>query len=256
MRSSLLLFAVGAVLVFAAGSAQANLLSNGNLDLIQPTLINDAPYYLPKPIDWTYEGSRQITGPYTDGLSSEPWSGPAPTPVTADGLLNIDIEPNFPWDDGYADNPDYGVFFKAFTGNSTEGPATAHLYQDVAAIPGDTYTLTGWAGGEANFLGLGEFAVEFFDVSGGSLGGATLDLNSAGLLSDNGEAFFYKQYTVSALAPAGTVTVRARASMIDGFANPAGGGQAYVIDDFVLTPEPSSLLALVLVGAAALARRR
>jgi len=47
--------------------------------------------------------------------------------------------------------------------------------------------------------------------------------------------------------------------MIDAFANPAGGGQAFVVDDFdlVVVPEPTSL-ALVGLGFAALlsARRR
>jgi hypothetical protein len=250
MRVTLLLVAAGVVLAFASGSAQATLLSNGNLDLIEPTEISPG-FFLPKPKVWTYEGSRATSGPYEDGLSSEPWSGPAPTPVTTDGFLNN--EPGYPQ---YADNGDYGVFFKAFTGNlSPDGPATAHLYQDVPGTPGDTYTLTGWAGGEANFAGLAEFAVEFIDASGAVIGGQTLDLVSNGLLADNGEAFFYKEYTVVAgPAPVDTVSVRARASMIDAIANPAGGGQAYVIDDFVLTPEPASML--LLLPAFALLRRR
>ena len=76
------------------------------------------------------------------------------------------------------------------------------------------------------------------------------------LFIDNGEPFDYKQYTVGGVAPAGTAFVRARASMIDAIANPAGGGQAFVVDDFVLVPEPSVALGMLLVGAAALAGRR
>lgn len=62
-----------------------------------------------------------------------------------------------------------------------------------------------------------------------------------------------------ATAPDGTAFVRARASMIDAMANPAGGGQAFVVDDFTLTaiPEPASA-ALCLLGAVLLGvvRRR
>ena len=76
----------------------------------------------------------------------------------------------------------------------------------------------------------------------------------------NGEAFNYKLYTVTGTAPAGTIFVRARVSMIGGQGNPAGGGQAYVVDDFALNavPEPTAAL----LGLAALpcilrrARRR
>jgi hypothetical protein len=42
---------------------------------------------------------------------------------------------------------------------------------------------------------------------------------------------------VMATAPAGTVSVRARASMIGAMANPAGGGQAFVVDDFTLASD-------------------
>jgi hypothetical protein len=157
------------------------------------------------------------------------------------------------------DQLDCGVFFKPFSGSETEGAATGHLFQDNPATPGLTYVLTGWAGAEAAFMGGAEFAVEFLDAGSSVIGGSTLDLLAAGLLTDNGLAFDYKQYTVSALAPAGAVSVRARASMVDAMANPAGGGQAYVIDDFTLTavPEPAtmSLLGLTLVGLIGIRRR-
>lgn len=245
MRGTLFLFAAGALLAFAASSAQANLLANGNLDLVEKTEIVPG-FFLPKPQVWINEGFRFITGPYEDEMSSEPWAGPAPTPVTTDGLLNTDPD--------YNTTPDWGVFFKPFTGNTANGPATGHLYQDVPAVAGVEYTLTGWAGAEPNFLGGAEFALEFYDAVGALVGGAALDLESAGLFVDNGEPFDYKQYTVTAVAPATTATVRARASMINGAPNPLGGGQAYVVDDFVLTPEPASAL-LALLGIAALRRR-
>jgi len=134
------------------------------------------------------------------------------------------------------------VFFKPFTGNVANGDATGHLYQDNPATPGTTYTLTGWAGAEANYSGLivgtrtrSEFAIEFLDSANVIIGSSVLDLGANGLGAANGNPFNYKQYTVSATAPANTVTVRVRASMINAFANPAGGGQAYVVDDFELT---------------------
>ncbi len=234
MRSTFTLFALGAVL-FATGLAEAELLVNGSLDATYLQEITPG-FSLPKPANWVNEGFRSIAGPYEDEMSSEPWAGPAPTPVTPD---------------------DWAVFFKAFTGSPQNGTATGHLYQDVPATAGQSYTLTGWAGCEGNFSAEGaEFALEFYDGSRGLLGSAVLDLIGAGLYVNNDLAFDYKQYSVSAVAPAGTVLVRARASMIDGVNNPLGGGQAFVVDDFSLVPEPSSLLALTVLGAAGLIRRR
>lgn len=238
-------FTILAILVATAlttSSADAqNLLINGNLDGTVPVEIVPG-FFLPKPVDWINEGTRAISGPYEDEMSSEPWAGPAPTPVTADGS-------GLPAPDGCG-GPDCGVFFKAFSGSAANGAATGHLYQDNPATPGMTYTLTGWAGAEPNFLAGAQFALEFLDAGGIEIpaSGAELDLLAAGLLTDNGQAFDYKQYTLSATAPLGASWVRARASMIDGLANPAGGGQAFVVDDFELTavPEPSTMgLALV-----------
>lgn len=246
MKSKLAVFAFAAVLFVGLPAASADLLSNGNLDVTYQQEIVPG-FFLPKPTVWVNDGFRTISGPYEDELSSEPWAGPAPTPVTSDG-----VDP-----DGPGGNPgDWGVFFKPFSGNATTGDfATGHLYQDVPGNAGETYTLTGWAGAEANFSGGAVFAIDFLNGGGGVIGSSVLDLIGAGLFVDNGEPFDYKQYTVVGVAPAGTVTVRARASMLNGAANPQGGGQAYVVDDFVLTPEPSAL-AMLLLGVAAVARRR
>jgi len=229
------------LLAGTAAVANANLLSNGNLDQTYQQEIVPG-FFLPKPDLWVNDGFRSLSGPYEDEMSSEPWAGPAPTPVTTDGV----------------GGDDWAVFFKPFSGNATDGAATGHLYQDVSATPGLTYTLTGWAGAEANALMADAvFAVEFLDGGGGLLSSTTLSLMPT-LYVANGEAFNYKQYSVSAVAPPGAATVRARASMIDALSNPAGGGQAFVIDDFVLlVPEPTTL-ALAGLGLAALVglRRR
>jgi len=226
--------------------------NNGNLDRTHATEV--APgFFLPKPTGWTYSGSRANTGTFQDGLSSESWAGPAPTPATTDGNLNG------PSPEGCG-GPDCGVFFKPFTGNATDGAATARLFQDNPATPGLTYTLSGWAGAEANFLGNGAFGLEFLNAANNVIGSQTLDLNANGLFTANGQPFNYKQFNLGGLAPAGAVTVRASVSMLNAMSNPAGGGQAFVVDDFslVAVPEPSTV-ALMIVGALglfALARRR
>lgn len=248
MKRMLVLSTVAMAFGASTAVAGSNLLFNGNLD--QTIASEVVPgFSLPKPLGWVNEGSRALTGPYGDSLSSEPWAGPSPTPVTADGS-------GLPGPDGCS-GPDCAGFFKAFTGNTTtQGPATGHLYQDVAGSAGVQYTLSGWAGAEANFLADGAvFAIDFLNGSGGLISSVELDLFGAGLFNDNGLAFDYKQFSLSGTSPAGTATVRARASMIDGIANPAGGGQAFVVDDFVLTPEPTSMLLLAL-GATSLLRRR
>jgi len=128
--------------------------------------------------------------------------------------------------------------------------------QDVPATPGTQYILTGWAGAEPNMLVAdAQFAIEFLDGGGAEIGASVLSLLPT-LFVDNGEPFDYKQYTVMATAPAGTAFVRARASFIDGMAKPMGGGQAFVVDDFELVPEPSTALGMVLLSAALVRRRR
>jgi len=236
-------------LALGSGSAHAqNLLTNGNLDRLQDVEIVTG-FFLPKPANWQNVGTRAITGPYEDEMSSEPWAGPAPTPVTADGSLNASP---------YNSSPDWAVFFKPFSGNVlTNGAATGHLYQDVPATPGARYTLTGWAGAESNVLVQdAQFAIEFLDIGGGTIGATTLSLLPT-LFVDNGLPFDYKQYSLSAFAPANAAFVRARASMIGGLPNPAGGGQALVIDDFALTvPAPSTAMAVILLNGTLLTRRR
>jgi hypothetical protein len=222
-------------------------LTNGDLDRTYQQEIVPG-FFLPKPDHWVNTGIRAVTGPYEDEMSSEPWAGPSPTPVTTHGF---DVTTNTP------NGQDWGVFFKPFSGNMNDGPATGHLYQDVLGTAGVQYTLTGWAGAEANALmGGAEFGLQFLNGSGGVLGGATLNLLPT-LKVPNGQSFSYKQYSLSALAPAGTVWVRSRVSMIDAVGNPAGGGQAFVVDDFQLNPVPEpATLAVLGIGVLVATRRR
>jgi hypothetical protein len=228
----------------------APLLINGNLDVTEAVEIMP-DFYLPKPTNWVHEGFLANAGAYEGELTSEAWAGPDPTPVSADGLGG------FPPGCG---GLDCGVFFKPFSGNAVDGAATGHLYQDVPGVAGRTYTFSGWAGGEANAVAGLEFALDFFDGGSTLISSATLDVVAAGLFVPNGESFNYKPYSLQAVAPAGTATVRARVSMLGGMANADGGGQAIVVDDFDLSddvrdvPEPA-VLALVGAGLLATARR-
>src|SRR3954471_5652598 len=112
------------VLLGVAGSVRAQeLLTNGNLDKTYAQEINPpAPgFFLAKPSTWINLGTRTITGPYEDEMSSEPWAGPAPTPVTTDAN-------GLPEPDGVGPgNLDAAVFFKPFSGGGSNGPATGHL---------------------------------------------------------------------------------------------------------------------------------
>lgn len=216
-------------------------LLNGNVDTTQPVEVVPG-FFLPQPAVWVNDGSRTNTGAFLDGLSSEPWAGPAPTPVTTD---------------------DFGVFFKPFTGNLTTGNlTTVHFRQDIAATAGDNLTFSAWVGAEANYSGLipgsntrTVLAMDFLGAGASLIGSVELDLAAAGLGVVNGEAFNYKNYSVNGVAPAGTEAVRVRLSMIDAYSNPAGGGQALVADDFRLVPEPATLGLLAAASLLALRRR-
>lgn len=254
MKRLLVLLSAMALMACATQAAKAaNLLTNGTLDDVVPTEIVPG-FFLPKPAVWQNIGTRAITGPYEDEMSSEPWAGPAPTPVTTEGN-------GLPGPDGCS-GLDCAVFFKPFSGNTqTNGAATGHLQQAVPGTPGTTYYFSGWAGAESNALmGGAVFAIDFLNGSGGTISSAVLDLLPT-LKTPNGQAFNYKYYALSAVAPAGTVSVQGRASMIDALTNPAGGGQAFVVDDFTLTtvvPEPTTAVLglLSMIGLFGTLRRR
>ena len=234
MKRQITLFAIMGLLACGSSVTNANLLSNGNLDATSVS-----SQVLPTPTGWIAVANRSSTGSYNDGMSSE-------------GFANV-LDPG-----------GFGLFFKPFAGAVTN-KITASLYQDNPGIPGLSYTLTGWAGAEANYIGLSdatvksEFHLQFLDAASTVIGNTTLDLVAAGLgtgaPTPPAGGFAYHPFSLSATAPAGTVSVRALATMIDAYNNPLGGGQAFVVDAFNLVPEPS-VIALAGLGTLALIFRR
>ena len=228
-----------AALMLVVGSARAqNLLANPDLDNVGTTSMLGAT-----PTNWNAASSKQVEGAFNDGMSSETFA-------------NVQQPQGF------------GVFFKPFQGSTTD-KVSASLSQTVAGSPAQPYTMTGWAGAEANYIGLSDptvgslFKMEFLNSLGNTIGSPlTLNLVTAGLGQGTptppATGFGYHQYSLSGTSPAGTAFVRVTAEMDNAYANPLGGGQAFVVDAFSLAvPEPATFGACAaLIGLAALRRRR
>lgn len=235
MKRQLALFATIGLATLGTSIANAALF-NGTLDATSVS-----SQVLATPTGWTAVANRAVSGPFTDGMSSETFA-------------NM-------FDPGGS-----GLFFKAFQGTTTD-PITASLYQDNPATPGLTYTLSGWAGAGAGYIGLtdptvgSQFHLQFLNSANNVIGDTTLNLVVNGqhvLGSPNGSnPFGYFDYTLSATAPVGTASVRALATMVNAYNNPLGGDQAFVVDAFTLTvPEPSAISLAALGLGALLFRRR
>jgi hypothetical protein len=233
MKKIIGLFVLG-LLACGASVASAQLVDGGMNSVGANGQLGNTPN-----APWVLTATRGVNPAYDDAASSE----------------------------GFADHDGggQGLFFKAFTGNPpwdpTAGTVDANIYQDVAGTPGQAYELTGWWGAEANFSGLNTpganviFALDFYN--GASLiSSAELDLEAAGLGGPD-PGLNYELFSVSAVAPAGTTTVRARGSLIDGafFQDP---GQALVTDQWTLTavPEPSSIMLVGIALMGLVSRRR
>jgi len=210
------------------------------------------------------------------GMNSVGSNGQLGSTPNAPWVVHAERGANTNFDDGAAseafadtDGGGFGIFFKSFIGNPpwdpTAGLLDVVLYQDVAGTPGVQYTLKGWWGAEDNWSGFHTpganaiFALDFFGPGNALLGSAELDLEAAGLGDPGLPGLNYEEFSVSAVAPAGTVDVRARGSVIDTafYQDP---GQALVTDEWTLTsnqvgrgvPEPLTA-GLGVMGLAALA---
>ena len=179
-----------------------------------------------------------------------------------------------------------GLWYRAFLGTIAD-PAQAHLSQIVPAIPGQPYRFAGWAHFESYYpagldnlnSGTGPpdptndgpasptdnvFALEFLDAANNVLAGSVqIELRANGQTNDSDTAMRdWMEHTLTGTAPAGTVNVRVRASMVNGVLNPGVNPQSAFVDDFSLTviPEPSSvilgLISIALTGCLGFVRRR
>jgi hypothetical protein len=240
MKRLLTLFLVlGLVACVASVVSAQNLLTDPGMNSVGP---NGQLGPTPDP-PWVVNAARGGVGGYNDGAASEAFAD--------------------------VDGGGFGLFYKAFTGNPpwdpTAGSVDADIYQDIPGTPGMKYILTGWWGSEPNWSGHvtpgsnAEFALDYFDGGGGHIGSSILDLEP-GLAANlgNGNPLNYAEFMVMGVAPAGTATVRARGSMIDGVFN-QDPGQALVTDFWSLEciPEPASvmLVGLAVAGLAGFRRR-
>jgi hypothetical protein len=174
-----------------------------------------------------------------------------------------------------------GLWLKPFEGNFPGFPdvltVDADLFQTVPGVPGTMYAMSGWARFEGGYAGGVDildptapaprggqpaltdtfFALEFLDGLNNVLGGSVqIELKAAGQTNNNQ----WLQHTLVGTAPAGTVNVRVRASMVDGeFNRDIDTGQSAFFDDFSLTivPEPATcaMCLMALAGAGAVRRR-
>jgi hypothetical protein len=139
------------------------------------------------------------------------------------------------------DTGGYGLFFKPFQGSVDGGDlVSVSFYQDNPATPNTKFTLSGYAGGEANFCAFFStnspvpralFVVIFLNSSGTVLASNAFDLVGANLPSTGPGSmalFTTPEYT----APAGTVTVRAGAYMLNAYSTT--GAQGFFVDAFSL----------------------
>jgi len=194
--------------------ACANELSNGNLDTT-----SIGPQNNPTPTGWQVNAYKALDGIFFDGCSSE-------------GFANV------------ADPGGSGLFFKPFQGTTTpHNEISVEFYQDVPGVPAAKYTLSAYAAAEANYCGFLAtnsplpqtlLVVHFLDMFDTVIQSNTYDLVAVGLPVGTGGAaiqFTTPQYT----APAGTVKVRAGASMLNAYGT--GGGQAFVVDVMDLAVE-------------------
>jgi hypothetical protein len=141
-----------------------------------------------------------------------------------------------------AQNPVPGDYLFAIGAGGGYG---AGVYQDVAATVGTNYTLTADSALDNWWMNHGYLKLEFWDAGNVNMVGFAESAHWGQPGYDLGLP--WANYSISGVAPAGTVTVRAA------LASWGEGGTAR-FDNAVLTPEPATLAILGLGGL--LLRRR
>jgi Immunoglobulin domain len=206
-----------AVLSLAAcgtGIANANDLINPDLDQIAV-----GPQANPSPVNWQIVATKSISGSFNDGADSETF-------------CNVQQAGG------------YGLFFKPFQGttNLVNDLLTVDFYQDNPSAAGAKCTLSGYASCEPNCSILlppppgapqaqALFVVEFLDSGNNVITSNALDLVSAGMHTD-GAGDMGQLTTSQFTAPAGTVTVRAGAFLLNAYGTT--GAQSFFVDAFDL----------------------
>jgi hypothetical protein len=274
MKRLLVLFVVFAMSQSFARAQE--LLSNGDLNLT--VQVGSPALYYPEFVDWT------IT---TDPCSYSPCTI---LPYVPGGVYT----PYAGYPAGFADRlgGGTGLIGAAYEGHypfEITGPVDVVISQEVSAVVGKTYTFSGWAHFEGGYAGGVEFldilspnqrnqdaqainpgvpvaaltdtifALEFLDGGGLVLPGSIsyFELHDDGGQQNDNEfdGLSWEQHTLSAVAPAGAVSVRVSAGMINGEFNVDAPHQNVFFDDFSLraVPEPGSLvlglMSLAFLGA-------
>lgn len=165
-----------------------------------------------------------------------------------------------------------GLWLRAFVGNAApyagqNRKTNAELSQAVPAVPGESYTLTGWAKFEQNYSGgvtqldplspTGQaggdltsptqsiWEMAFLDADSNVVGTpVTLDLRSTGQVGDN----TYYQHTLMGTAPTGTASVRVTAKAIDMITN-INPQQSGAYDNFSLKAASAPAVELLTNGS-------
>lgn len=204
----------------AMTAGAANVLYNGDLDILGAAGANGQ--LNPGPDGWVINAQKTLSGAFADGADSETF-------------CNVQQ----PGGDG--------LFFKPFQGTTNANTSlddllSVYFYQDNPSSPGTKYTLSGYASCEANFCELvgpapGQaapttfFTVQFLDGGGNVISSNVFDLLSNNL-STNGAGAMTQLTTPQYTAPAGTVTVRAGATLLNAYGT--SGSQSFFVDAFDL----------------------
>lgn len=275
MKRVLVVFAVLAMSQSFASAQE--LLSNANLNAT--VQVGDPNLYYPEFVDWDFvtdpcSFSPCPISPYVPGAFYTQYSGyPA----------------------GFADRVGggtgfIGTSFEGYYPFEIVGAVDIEIQQSVPGTVGQLYQFSGWAHFEGGYAGGVDFldilspnqrnqdaqaanpgvpvasltdtifALEFLDGVGTVLPNSIVyELHDDGGQQNDNEldGRTWIKHTLTAQAPAGTVSVRVRAGMIDGEFNVDAPHQSVFLDDFSLraVPEPGSMI-LGLMGLAFLGGSR